>query len=605
MIDRQKEHRRWLEFGFEPREWQFEHFLRFKNFCEEWTEGRWVIEACPASGKTKAAGMCIKELLDTKEIDVWICIAPSKAVRSDTASTLNNTFGLLVSETFFPEGKSQTAMLAIKKPAFDAICTTYQGICNATAVDVLRNWSENLGLRIGVLADEVHHATDEKSWGMYLLEIEKESRRFVLCTGTAFRPDGKPISLVTYAGQDVKPDYRYTYAQAVADKVVRRVACRFIGGNVRLARSRGDGSGHQFYWKPLAQLSDAEVRAAKTPVFGGHSDILDQLILDAWRDLQHTRKKYKNAGCLVVCRPGRVQSEEKHVLQMAKRIKKLTGIYPAVVRHDDTESQAVITRFRNSSDPWLVAINMVSEGVDIPRLRSVVWGRYTESELLFRQVCHRATRVSSDLDTADAAMIYVPDFAVMRGMAERLEQEAHQGLTMPRICLRCGQQKPCECPCPVCDQRPCVCDRLPPVSFTAIDLEMEKAGGHIGTINVGESPIETVERIQRQVPEVQPCNKVQLAATIQTYDRMKETPAVPDSEDRNEERRVLLNRLNRIVSKMVGQFYDGNWGKAWACEVQEAFRVNNMAEIRHSWSNDQIKEGVDFLVARFEEQLNG
>ena len=43
-------------------------------------------------------------------------------------------------------------------------------------------------------------------------------------------------------------------------------------------------------------------------------------------------------------------------------------------------------------NPYLVAVNMVSEGCDIPRLRAVAFCRYTTSEMLFRQIVGASKR---------------------------------------------------------------------------------------------------------------------------------------------------------------------------------------------------------------------
>lgn len=48
----------------------------------------------------------------------------------------------------------------------------------------------------------------------------------------------------------------------------------------------------------------------------------------------------------------------------------MTAEEPTVVLSDDPGSSARITEFAQGTSRWLVAVRMVSEGVDVPRFRS-------------------------------------------------------------------------------------------------------------------------------------------------------------------------------------------------------------------------------------------
>ena len=85
-----------------------------------------------------------------------------------------------------------------------------------------------------------------------------------------------------------------------------------------------------------------------------------------------------------VCRPGSGENytrddgsaqaqEDKHVHAIAKQIEGLTGEKPTVVTHHDRDAVGKIACFRRATNPYLVAVNMVSEGCDIPRIRAVAF----------------------------------------------------------------------------------------------------------------------------------------------------------------------------------------------------------------------------------------
>ena len=68
------------------------------------------------------------------------------------------------------------------------------------------------------------------------------------------------------------------------------------------------------------------------------------------------------------------------------------GVTPTIVTSDDPTASEQISRFADGIAPWIVAVRMVSEGVDIPRLRVGVYATNTVTELFFRQAVGRLVR---------------------------------------------------------------------------------------------------------------------------------------------------------------------------------------------------------------------
>ena len=69
------------------------------------------------------------------------------------------------------------------------------------------------------------------------------------------------------------------------------------------------------------------------------------------------------------CSPGYSRVADACTLCPPGLFKAEFGVDAVVATSDDPESTGRIAEFRDSSDPWLVAVRMVSEGVDLPRLR--------------------------------------------------------------------------------------------------------------------------------------------------------------------------------------------------------------------------------------------
>src|SRR5205085_2403429 len=89
----------------------------------------------------------------------------------------------------------------------------------------------------------------------------------------------------------------------------------------------------------------------------------------------------------------------------------------------------VIEGFARAREPWLVAVRMVSEGVDIPRLRVGVYATTTSTELFFRQAVGRLVRWTRGVPR-QRAWLFIPDDARLRTLAGAIVEE---GLTRGEV----------------------------------------------------------------------------------------------------------------------------------------------------------------------------
>src|SRR5699024_1227133 len=92
------------------------------------------------------------------------------------------------------------------------------------------------------------------------------------------------------------------------------------------------------------------------------------VIMRAHRDLLSMRVEIPDAGGLIVAK------DRSHAKKIARLLKSITGVSaPVVVSAEDeggtnVGARQAIERFRSSRDPWIIAVKMIAEGVDIPRL---------------------------------------------------------------------------------------------------------------------------------------------------------------------------------------------------------------------------------------------
>jgi hypothetical protein len=103
------------------------------------------------------------------------------------------------------------------------------------------------------------------------------------------------------------------------------------------------------------------------------------------------------------------------------------GVQAWVVTSDDPSASGRIEAFRNGTAPWLVAVRMVSEGVDIPRLRVGVYATTTTTELFFRQAVGRLVRWQRGAGR-QGAYFFIPDDWRLRAHAYQIADARRHSL---------------------------------------------------------------------------------------------------------------------------------------------------------------------------------
>ena len=235
-----------------------------------------------------------------------------------------------------------------------------------------------------VILDELHHAGDDRAWGAGIRDAFAQAPRRLALSGTPFRSDTAAIPFVTYDefGQ-AHPDYEYGYGQALGDgSVVRPVYFPRIDGHMEWVGPDGTRVAAGFDDPLDAARSAQRLRTALS--LGGEwlPAVLDQ----AHAQLTAIRTAQPHAGGLIIA------MDHEHARGIVELMRRRHGVTPTLVLSDDAGASARIDHFAEGSMPWIVAVRMVSEGVDIPRLRVGVFATNTATELFFRQATGRLVR---------------------------------------------------------------------------------------------------------------------------------------------------------------------------------------------------------------------
>ena len=292
------------------------------------------------------------------------------------------------------------------------IVTSYQQV--AANPDALAR----VGADAFVVFDELHHAADERAWGAAIQKAFSDASRRLALSGTPFRSDTRAIPFVHYDGDEAVPDYEYSYGDALADRrVVRPVYFPRTNGHIEWAAP--DGSLHSATFDDPLNATRASERLRTALSLDG--EWLPTVLQSAVERLGMIRREQPDAGGLIIA------TDQDHARRIAALLHDRFHTRARVVTSDDPAASAGIELFAAGREPWLVAVRMVSEGVDIPRLRVGVYATTTATELFFRQAVGRLVRWTRGTPR-QRAWLFIPDDPRLRVLAARIAEQRRHSL---------------------------------------------------------------------------------------------------------------------------------------------------------------------------------
>jgi superfamily II DNA or RNA helicase len=355
--------------------------------------------ATPGAGKTTFALTAAALDLADHPGRRLVVVAPTQHLKLQWAAAADR-FGLHLEPSWSPrDGRLPTDL--------HGVVVTYQQVAQQA------HPLSGLARDAFVVLDEIHHAGDERAWGDGVRTAFEGAARRLSLSGTPFRSDETPIPFVRYDWGQAATDFEYGYADALVDgSVVRPVWFPRIDGHMEWVAPDGEQHAHGFD-DPLDRTrSNQRLRAALS--LGGEwlPAVLDQ----AHAHLVDVRARQPDAGGLVIA------IDHDHARGIVELLRRRHGVHATLVLSDDPGSSRRIEHFAAGDQPWLVAVRMVSEGVDIPRLRVGVFATNTTTELFFRQAVGRLVRWRAGGGRRQKAVMFIPDDVRLRTHAGRIAE---------------------------------------------------------------------------------------------------------------------------------------------------------------------------------------
>jgi superfamily II DNA or RNA helicase len=390
----------------ELRVWQRQALDRYVIHNSE----NFLCVACPAAGKTTWALHVARMLLDSREIERVIVVVPTSHLRAQWAKA-GLKFNIYLDDKFV-NGNVDPAS------DYDGVVVTYSAIASMPLV--YRRMSASK--RTLVIFDEIHHVGEDVDkgslrWGPAVREAFEVATRRLMLSGTPFRSDGMPIPWIAY-GADGKciADFAWPYGRALeAGDSVRPVEFMTLDGEVRWVANGSESTVN------LSAVIDDDLPKAFAAAYSHQGPWIESALRQANHELSRKRLEMPDAGGLVIA------TDQFAARAYAAILQRLTGESPALVISDEPESSTTIEKFAKSSSRWIVAVRMVSEGVDIPRLAVGVYATNVKTPMFFRQAVGRFIRQRDQTDETIAAL-FIPAVPPLVELATKIRESVDMAL---------------------------------------------------------------------------------------------------------------------------------------------------------------------------------
>lgn len=288
-----------------------------------------------------------------------------------------------------------------------------------------------------VIFDEIHHVANDASWGVAAQQaVLNASTRILGLSGAAFRTHGSIVFTYSRNGRS-HSDFAYPYRDALVDGVCRPLRFIAIGGTVTFQTRQSTVETVSFDDDLSQEGESYRLRTA----LSSNGDHLWEMLRTADAELIRLRSSTDHdAGGLVVC------IDCEHADSVADLLEIMTGTRPTVaygrlIDPDYPSPQFAIEAFDKGTPPWIVSVRMVSEGVDIRRLRVLVYATNQLTELAFRQITGRVVRRDLENSDSDYGVVVLPADPRLLELANHLLEHTPANQREPLVVKEIGITK--------------------------------------------------------------------------------------------------------------------------------------------------------------------
>lgn len=387
----------------------------------------WVTEACTGSGKTIHGTDVSRRIFTAGIADLVIVVTPSIATRSGWIRAFTaGGFNATDNPDYFATND------------FDALAISFAGLTRLKAALYHRPVYHGIFL----IVDEYHHAEEDAAWGATVNILHQSAIGTMFLSGTPWRSSGQIAVLAShknrygqpyYNGDRVEADFKYQYSDDLQQPGDDRgtVTVEFAFQDSQFT----DHTGHvdelvnphlskmpeqeREEWIAQALASDKRVGRHVRTQDGGidyqlSSNPLVRDLLDLGCDKLERHRTRANSRLPVLLVVAQSIKEASAIHQYLLNVR---GLRSALIVSDRDEASDEITAVQDKVQGGLmdviVSVGMVSEGVDIPQVKGVVFLSGIMTLLYIIQVVGRLLRrIRVGDHYMDSSVNHLPGFVV-------------------------------------------------------------------------------------------------------------------------------------------------------------------------------------------------
>lgn len=375
-----------------------------------------MASAFPGAGKTFFALSFVNHVMEREPDHFLVVLAPTIEIKRKWATDAEQTFGIKTQWSNNVQIDTETSRVHLSSN-YKGMVMTYQGLatmCSSKSKnDVLSRFLSNK--KVLLVLDECHHLSESNTWGKALEGLfSNHLNVFALSlSGTPFRTDNKRIPFLPYKEVEpgiieYVPDIVVTYKEGIQDGYLRRICAITQNGTIQIPTSNDQVFAADFRdhihkkWEP-ARLRGA-LQLSKNHTF------METLLTKGIRRLNKTRRKFPRAQGLVIAQNRQHAGEIREYMEMRGCNVELVVSERGSGNGD--KNQRLIKKFRenvNGKYEWIIAVDMISEGVDIPNVCTIVYASNKTTVMYFLQGTGRGIRTSSQMAECTVAHIFLPE----------------------------------------------------------------------------------------------------------------------------------------------------------------------------------------------------
>jgi superfamily II DNA or RNA helicase len=385
-----------------------------------------LIAACPGAGKTFFAASEMRDMFAADTIQLGIIVVHTTNIQLQWLDDLKavglKACGEIPNESLRWRRDENVPMIEDNQ----VIVITYNQLAND--VDLFVEMIKRYGTTM-VIADEVHHADEDKSFGDALSLLADAATYRLSLSGTPFNSTGGALAMCESdtgidpeTGKPVRKTlatYSYSYAAAILDKVCRTTEFIKVFGKGE-ATFRLLISGKEY--KRQIDLAKQKRTDRLNILLDPHDEFMEECCRQAVRKLKAIRASGDSRAAMLV-----VAKNKSHGGLMADLLESVCqaeGVAYTIqqIYNDSPKAHTRIKDLEKDSTDIVVSVRMLSEGVDVKRLRVGLFATDWMTRMFFIQFVGRFIRSEDRLDNLQYAAVIIPAHIQLLEYAHEIEK---------------------------------------------------------------------------------------------------------------------------------------------------------------------------------------